>query len=310
MRKTWGPISFVGACLFVACLPGDIRPEPASVFVSVEGSDAAVHGFVTDDGWTIQFDKLLVGMGYTVLTGDDCEVYGAARYPVLFDLKVPGKQKLGDVYGLETCDLQFHVSLALQYLGKGVVHEDRLLIWGDQNDNAAHGFRGTSMYLRGNATRGNVTKHFAWRFREDYAFTECENTMGEMVNVNLRLKGGDELRPLVTFHPDELFRDAIEPDAKIRFDPLAATDTNADGEVSLEEVSQIPAPLVELTAGEVLDAGAPDAGYLFDDMSTLPGWPRFMAQRLLARAFRLDGNVCRDNFSRSKRYEFESPYEL
>jgi hypothetical protein len=309
VKKALGTISFVGACLFVACLPGDLRPEPASVYVSVEGSDAAVNGFVTDDGWTIQFEKLLVRMGYTILAGDDCEVYGEARYGVLFDLTVPGKQKLGDVYGLDTCDLQFHVTFSSGYLGNGVNRDDQLLFW-DRDDLVAHGYRAPMMYIRGNATRGDVTKHFAWRFRESYAFTECENTMGELVNLDLQLKGGDELRPLVTFHPDELFRDAIESDAKIRFDPLAATDTDADGEVSLEEVSQIPAPLVELTNGELLDAGAPDGGYLHDDMKTEPGWPRFMAQRLLARAFRLDGNVCRHNQARSESFEQTSPYEL
>jgi hypothetical protein len=91
---------------------------------------------------------------------------------------------------------------------------------------------------------------------------------------------------------------------------LAATDTNGDDEVTLDEISQIPAPLEELTFGELLDAGAPDAGYLRDDLSAPPGWPRFMSQRLLARAFRLDGNVCRDNPDLSERFEQTSPYEL
>jgi len=310
VKKSLGPISFLGACLVVACLPGDIRPEPASVFVSVEGSDTALNGFLTDDGWTIQFERLLVGMGYTILTGDNCEVYGVARYGVLFDLTVPGKQKLGDAYGLQTCDLQFHVGAMGFYLGNGVDREEaQALIW-DREDLVAHGYRGTSTYVRGNATRGNVTKHFTWRFRENYAFTECENSTGELVNLNLQLNGGDVLRPLVTFHPDELFRESGEKDAKIRFDPLAATDTNADGEIALEELSQIPSPIVELTAGEVNDAGVPDGGYLLDDLSAPPGWPRFMAQRLLTRAFRLDGNVCRDEPIRSKRWDPPSRYEL
>jgi hypothetical protein len=311
VKKAFGAISFVGACVFVACLPGDLRPEPARVYVSVEASDAAVNGFVTDDGWTIQFEKLLVGMGYTMLAGDDCEVYGEARYMVLFDFAVPGKQKLGEVYGLDACEIQFHVSMPefYGYLGNGVTVADRDMIL-DRADIKANDYRTTSILARGNASRGSVTKHFAWRFREDYAFTECENAMGELVNTNLRLKGGDELRPLVTFHPNELFRDAIEADAKIRFDPLAAADTNADGEVSLEEVSQIPAPLVELTSDERRDAGVIDGGYLFDDMSTLPGWARFMAQRLWKRAFRLDGQVCRDNAGRSKRFEPRSTFDL
>lgn len=308
MKKSFGPISFVGACLFVACLPGDIRPEPASIFVDVEGGDAAFNGFVTDDGWTIHFDKVLVGMGYVVLAGEDCEVYGNARYSVLFDLERKEKERLGNVYGLQTCDLQFHVTSGW-YMGTGVSPEDRALIW-NREDLEAHGYRAPTIILRGNATRENVTKRFTWKFRENYAFTECENALGELANLGLQLKGGDVLRPLVTFHPEELFRDSEEKDAKTRFDPLAATDTNADGEIALEELSQIPAPLEELTFGELLDAGAPDAGYLREDLAAPPGWPRFMAQRLLKRAFRLDGNVCRENLNRSEKYDDSSPYEL
>lgn len=311
MNKALGTISFVGACIFVACLPGDLRPEPGQVYVSVQGSDTAVNGFVTGDGWTIQFEKLLLSMGYTVLAGEDCEVYGDARYNVLFDLTVPGKQKLGDVYGLAACNLQFHVSSLYWpgYLGNGVTLEDRGLVW-DRNDLVAHSYFGATIYIRGSARRESVTKHFAWRFRPTYAFTKCKNPADGTSNTSLNLIGGEKIFPLVTFHPEELFRDGVGTDAKIRFDPLAEADINADDEVSLEEVSQIPAPLVELTGEELRDAGAPDGGYLLEDKSTLPGWARFMDQRLLENAFRLDGRVCQSHLIESERYKAENPYDL
>ncbi len=310
MKNAFGAISFVGVVVIAACLPGDLRPEPGHVYVSVEGSDAALNGFVTDDGWTIHFEKLLVGMGSTVLGGDDCEIYGEAQYTQLFNFTVPGKQKLGDLYGLNACNLQFYVTSALfAYLGNGVTVADQAFMV-DQKDFMANGYRAPSIHVRGNAIQGSVTKHFAWRFRGRYSFTECENPIDGTVNTSLQLKSGEDLRPIVTFHPDELFRDDDKNDAKIRFDPLAAADTNADGEVSLEEVSKIPAPIVELTYAEVLDAGAPDGGYLEDDLSTLPGWPRFMTQRLLARAFRLDDHVCRENPELLKRERPKYPYDL
>lgn len=311
MKKALGAIFFVGACVVAACLPGDLRPEPARVYVSVEASDAAVNGFVTDDSWTIQFEKLLVAMGYTLLAGDDCDVYGEARYMQLFDFTVPGKQKLGEMYALNACELQFRVSSPDFHgrLGNGVTASDRAMFW-DRADLASNGYRVISIYVRGNAVQGSVTKHFSWKFRRGYTFTECKNPVDGTINTSLLLKGGDDLRPLITFHPDELFRDSIEADAKVRFDPLAAVDMNADSEVSLEEVSTIPAPIVELTVRELLDAGAPDGGYLVDDKSTLPGWPRFMVQRLLARAFRLDGHVCQNKPERAKTYDYQYPYEL
>jgi hypothetical protein len=310
MKKSLSATLFVGAFVIAACLPGDLRPEPGHVYVSVESSDAAVNGFVTEDGWTIHFERLLVGMGYTMLGGDDCEVYGEAQYTELFDFTVPGKQMLGEVYGLNACNLEFHVNPAyFAYLGNGVTVADRAMIV-DRNDLLANGFRAPSIYVRGNAIQGSVTKHFAWKFRGGYSFNECENPMDGTINTSLQLQGSEELQPIVTFHPDELFRDNIETDAAVRFDPLAAADTNSDGELSLEEVSQIPAPVVELTPKETLDAGALDGGYIVDDMSKLPGWPRFMTQKLLARAFRLDGHVCRQNYDLLKRGNSKYPYDL
>lgn len=310
MKRAFGAILVVGAFLVVACLPGDLRPEPGHVYLRVEGAETAQQGFVTEDGWSVHFDKLLVGMGYSLLAGDECEVYGEARYTRLYDLAIPGDQQLGEMHGLRSCNIQFHVESSLGwYLANGVTEEDRKIVW-DRADIESNGYRATVIYVRGMANRGPVTKHFSWKFREDYAFTECGDRQDGTVNTRLRLKGGENLRPMVTFHPDELFRDGVEADAKIRFDPLAATDADDNGEITLDELSTIPSPIVELTSEELFDGGAPDGGHLFDDGTTPSGWPRFMAQWLLKRAFRLDDRVCKDHFGPSERYEQQSPFEF
>lgn len=310
MKRAFGAILFAGAFLVVACLPGDLRPEPGHVYLRVEGADTAQQGFVTEDGWTIHFDKLLVRMGHSLLAGTDCEVYGEARYLRLVDLVVPEDQLLGEMHGLKACNVQFFVTnYGTTYTGSGVTRDDWAILW-DREDLKVNDHRGTIVYVRGSAGRGSVTKHFSWRFRRDYSFTECGDPLDGTVNTSLQLKGGENLRPLITFHPDELFRDGVEIDAKIRFEPLAETDVDADGEITLEEVSAIPSPVVELTPEELHDAGAPDGGYIVDDESKISGWPRFMAQWLLKRAFRLDGRACRNKPGASELFEQQSPFEF
>jgi len=44
MNRVWSISLLFGAIVVAACLPGDIRPEPSSVIVAVEGSDTALNG--------------------------------------------------------------------------------------------------------------------------------------------------------------------------------------------------------------------------------------------------------------------------
>src|SRR6185295_4293199 len=67
------------------CLPADDRPPPGSVTFTVSPSPAVRDGIVTDDGWSMAFTRLVVGIGRTGLS-DGCTEYAEARYDRLLDV--------------------------------------------------------------------------------------------------------------------------------------------------------------------------------------------------------------------------------
>ena len=77
--------------LCFSCLPADTRTPPGKLTMTVSPSDATLHGFTTVDGWAVQFERVLVGIGHTGL-GPDCTNYSEARYYRLLDLSAGSGQ--------------------------------------------------------------------------------------------------------------------------------------------------------------------------------------------------------------------------
>src|SRR5215212_2206494 len=152
------------------CLPSDNRPLPGSVEVMVQGTDELLHPLSTSDGWTIQVDRLLVGLGTVELHGEECNIYGQAHYSRLFDVAqpLPADQKLALVHGLGECSLEFRMRAPQNdaLLGPGVVTGDveamRIEVLEDGIDEPQR----TSVWATGQATRADGTsKRFDWMFR-------------------------------------------------------------------------------------------------------------------------------------------------
>src|SRR5437868_4860776 len=69
--------------LALGCLPGDTRPPPARVLVSAHPSDSLLTGIpaaATEDGWAIEYQRFLLGVGRVSLGGDLCTTYADADY--------------------------------------------------------------------------------------------------------------------------------------------------------------------------------------------------------------------------------------
>lgn len=293
MKRELLGLSAVAAVIFWGCLPGDIRPEPGRVYVTAEASSATTEGFSTDDGWTIRFDKLLVGLGNVDLEGDACNDYSSGGYDRLYNFTLPGAQKLGDVYGLAGCEIQFRLRSPSSdsILQNGVTAADREFM---RFVNVLEPLPmdgpppRTAVYARGMATRNAEKKRFDWKFVARYTLTDCANVVDGKKNTFFQLKAGDDFRPVIQFHGEDLFREGIAADAARRFDLLAAADMNADGDITLEELVSVPAPVLEEMDGGVADAGSADGG------AAIPlGWSGFMTTELLPRMVHFDGNPCR-----------------
>lgn len=295
MKRQFMVPVLVGALLLTGCLPGDTRPTPGHVFLTAAPSVATTEGVSTVDGWTIQFERLLAGLGHVTLVGDECNSYSGAHYDRFFDFTVPGAAKLGEAYGLGTCDVRFALSSPSKdaLLEKGVSASDldlmwAPLLWGDPPQPVPGARIFKTVYARGVAKRGGETKRFEWRFSGFFFLNDCTSGPNATPTNAVHLSGGDDEHLELTFHGEELFRASTEDNAALRFDLLADADANSDGNITLEELGSVPAPAAETDAGVEEDAGAADGG-----IWNLPGLAGFLERQLLPRMVHLDQGTCK-----------------
>jgi len=230
------------ASLATACLPGDTRPEPASVYVTVEPSERVALGIETDDGWRITFDRLVLAVGNIDFEEDDaaCNPYAEAHYDRLFDFAVTGREKVGTAYGLGTCRIEFRLRSPSfdALLGPGATARDVAFMRIRGTDRFS-GDEQASVLTIGAAVRGDVAKRFDWVFRRSYEITSCETEAGGFATtLELAEGAAGELR--LEVRGEELFRSLADDRAQLRFQPLADADADADGLVTLDELSKAP----------------------------------------------------------------------
>ena len=250
------------AVAIVSCLPGDTRPEPGSVLVSVAPQAALVAGVVTDDGWTVTFGRLLVALGNIQLQGDACNSYSEANYDRLFDMvKATELQKIGQAWGLGSCKLEFRMRTPSSdsLLGQGATLGDVELMRTRGADPWTTSAR-VAVIARGTATLGAETKRFSWAFRQGYAVQDCTEGPGGGGSSELAVRGGDALAVSLEVRPQELFRIGADDSAPTRFGLFADADADGDGDITLEELTKIPKPIWEADAGAADGGDAGDAG--------------------------------------------------
>ena len=264
------------ALLLAECLPGDTRPPPAVIHLTVEPSPAVTEGVTTVDGWHISFERLLVGIGRAALgargngVGDiddsGCTSYANANYERLFDVTVGGRQPLSDIYGLGTCGVSFSLSSANSDapLGEGVSAQDREFMF--DLENRGVGWKGPlTMYVRGQAKRDATTKRFEWSLRQWSIFRGCVDASGLGFASDVVLTSGAVLTLPVIVHGEELFRERPSDDSPLSFDALAAADADGDQVITLEELGGTVDPLTEVDGGLTsADGGAPSIADLFN----------------------------------------------
>jgi hypothetical protein len=178
--------------LSAACLPQDKRPPPSRVDVTVTAapSASAAQAFVTADGWTVSFDRVLTGVRAS-LGGGSCAEYYNDGYIRVLDLSVAGPQHLVTLYSLGHCDFGFRTQAPnndpYTPLGARVTEADRIFInepecqkhpelcidpyTKDRNGNPIP--TGRAFYVKGHAAKGAITKTFEWTFRQRALYQEC-----------------------------------------------------------------------------------------------------------------------------------------
>jgi hypothetical protein len=243
-----------------ACVPADTRPTPGSVTFTVSPSPAVVNGVTTIDGWNVTFERVLVAMGRTTL-GSGCVDYAEASYDRVLDVTKNGGQKLSIVHGLGECDVRFRVGSPSTdaVLGDGVTEQEKAALRIPVTDGYIRA-GGVSLAVQGAATRAGVTKRFRLLFRPRVRYARCAVPEDGGVAAGIELVGEVDKVFDIRIEAEALLRDDVDAStASLRFEPFASADKDGDGNVTLEELKQVPIATIR-------DAGAFETGtYEFDD---------------------------------------------
>jgi hypothetical protein len=243
-----------------ACLPGDQRPPPGVVSVWLEGAEG-LEGRVpllTDDGWSITFERVLVASSGVIEQSDDdatnadgslvCEIYYDTSMRAIYDLVVPGARPLGHVAGLGDCRFDTRwgrFGFAADVLGPGVSLDDIQTIIAKLQGSGVRGV--PTLYVAGTASQGARQKTFAWPFSPRGIFGGCGQGRGVLA-FRRQLDASAAFDATVTVHPSWLFADmAYSSTARLRFDPLADADDRGDGNGEVTRAELEKRPLLALT---------------------------------------------------------------
>jgi hypothetical protein len=284
-------LCFLATCP-LACLPADTRPVPGHVFVSVQRAPelaASPISFVSADGWTVDLDTALVGMGNVRFDGDLCNDYSEAGYTRLLDVNQAGLQKLGELYGLNACLLHFSVSKPADnsVLGEGVsqaqldfMRNAQVPVTSDQGLTSAQGM---ALHVSGRLSKSGQVVSFDWGFSDGLRFSECKRPLGTEFESKLPLVSGETIQISISVDLRNLFQLGLDPKwTEPSSDPNAPTNENDPRAFPKLSLAQLIVDADQVTGNANGIVGV-------DELSavTLPGGPPPPAAQSLADVLRL-----------------------
>jgi hypothetical protein len=155
--------------------------------------------------------------------------------PKVFDMTRVGEKEIVTITGLEAknwdrVSYQLGPMTADAQLAAGVSEADRQLLLA----------AGAHLHVEGTATKGAVTKSFRWTFANATYFDECEGEIDGKKTLGVLVTNGGTDTVQLTIHGDHLFYDDLQAATAVpRFDAIAKADANADGEITLDELTAI-----------------------------------------------------------------------
>ena len=188
------------------------------------------------DGWTIRYDKFLVAFHGVQVANTRGEVAATMTGSRLVDNAQPGRKRLVSFGGVraeawDAVSFQIKPPVADSELISATAADRDLMIAG-----------GLSIYVEGSATKDAVTKTFHWGFATATQYSDCEQSEEEGGRLGIVVTNGGTDTSELTTHGDHLFYDRLQASpsstvvTSLRFDAMAAADTNGDNEVTIAEL--------------------------------------------------------------------------
>lgn len=236
----------------LACAACDDPTIPPLGKIEVTASTPLQGGGVqTVDGWTIKAERFLVVASATVGGADG--VVAASSGSVLLDPSTAARSLISD----DTRRARHWEAFSFQVappLPEGEEEQTSVTEPATEEDLAQMRSGGYSIFLKGRATKGAVTKTFEWGFATNTLYESCQATVGGVVVPGMVVPAGGSDTVDVGLSFAVLFGERLPGEGETipapRFEALAAADTNADGAVSLEELRGISLEAARAAAAE------------------------------------------------------------
>lgn len=213
---------------------------PGTVSLSLWGEDyiadsipprmGAAVGF--EKAWTLRYTRFLVNLGDFTVAASDGTAGGALAPMRVYDLKTTATPyAIGRITGvpsrrMDRVSYRIAPATAASTAGNATAADLALMQTG-----------GYGLYVEGEGTRMGVTVRFRWGFTQGVRFESCSTPDGA---AGLAVPSGGNVDAQITIHGDHFFYDDLQsPDARLRFDAIAAADADRDGTVTLDELARV-----------------------------------------------------------------------
>jgi hypothetical protein len=200
-----------------------------TITATVYGEEFIEEGIPADelvDGWAVSFDAFLVSIGNVAgKAGEGAEEVGDPAFRIVDLAQSSG----GDGFELATFDAPGGHYDHYGYQLRADANATSVNV--DTADITAMKAGGYSVWVKGSATKGGVTKTFDWGFTLKLTYAHCDL----MSTVD-----GNDVRAQATIHADHLFYDdAVSEEPNVAFQIIADADTNTDNAVTLAELAAV-----------------------------------------------------------------------
>ncbi|MDC0721121.1 hypothetical protein [Nannocystis bainbridge] len=224
MFGSWNPAILrlhvsLSLLLSSACAAGE---DPVERDITVSLADASfvedgTHPSTVKDGWVITFSELQVSIGDVMLEGSPLDDT-SPQYQIV-DLMEAGEgfvlgsaQRTSERPHALIRGIGFTIAPAADPVAGNV----------DESDVERMRAGSYSVYVEGTAQRGGETKDFSWGLTAGNAYRDC---------ISQTSFADEEPQVTISVRGDRLFGDE-----ELVFDPFAASDANADGEIEEAEL--------------------------------------------------------------------------
>jgi len=220
------------------------------------------------DAWSVKYSRFLVVYNHVTVADENGDVVAKLPHPLVFDMtqKAQGKPKTLASFELEAKEwpnVSYQVGPITTdaEVGDLATADDVSLL---QTDDA-------SVHVEGTATSPTgAKKTFNWSFAPATLFQGCHGMQdGKEVEGVLITNGGTQEVEL-TVHGDHLFYDDLQSEESgPRFQAYADADANNDGQVTLDEMDQVPLYTIPIAKGPYGTGALGNVNTLGDYVRTL-----------------------------------------